>query len=358
MNIKNIIHKINCDINKSAIVGFDGFIDELNYVVEKKIDDENFIKVKTISDFGKKIISSSGLSMNIEFKTFKKKLGGNGPIMASALISQNINVHYIGALGEKVIDEVFKDFKEKCVNVFSLANPGHTDALEFEDGKLMLGKMTDLKNVNWKSLITKIDLEKIVSILKNSDLIAFTNWTMIVNMDSFFKAFSKILKEINHCPFIFIDLADPSKRNSNDILQLLNEVSELQNVGKVILGLNERESEIMSNILGINEKKIKKRADKIRLALKIDIVVIHPREGAVVSYCKKNVWIDGPFCKQPLYSTGAGDNFNAGFCFGLLLGLNPEESLLTGVYTSGYYVRKGKSPDKYELVKFMKEYLK
>ncbi len=353
MNIKNLSEKFLENKKKIALVGFDGFIDELNYVVEKKIDDENFEKVKTISDFGKKIIASAGLSLNIEFHPFKKKIGGNGPIMASALLAQYVKINYIGSLGENSIADIFKDFAEKCDNVFSLADPGHTDALEFDDGKLMLGKMSNLSKVNWDELLSQISLENITEILKKTDLIAFTNWTMITKMNTFFKAFSDILIKLKHSPFIFIDLADPTKRNEEDIKEVLSQISNLQKSGKVILGLNAHEADIIAKIMNISSDNFKEKCSKIRNELDIYMTIIHPREGATVSSNSGNFWVDGPFCKNPLYSTGAGDNFNAGFCSGLLSGLEPIECLFTGVYTSGFYVRKGYSPSKKELVDFM-----
>jgi sugar/nucleoside kinase (ribokinase family) len=54
--------------------------------------------------------------------------------------------------------------------------------------------------------------------------------------------------------------------------------------------------------------------------------------------------VEGPFTPKPLITTGAGDHFNAGFCLGKLLGLDDALCLLTGVTTSGFYVRTAKSP--------------
>ena len=54
--------------------------------------------------------------------------------------------------------------------------------------------------------------------------------------------------------------------------------------------------------------------------------------------------------------TSAGDNFNAGFMLGLLLGLTPDQALLTGMSTSGFYVRNAHSPNFKELYTFMKNW--
>ena len=61
----------------------------------------------------------------------------------------------------------------------------------------------------------------------------------------------------------------------------------------------------------------------------------------------------GPFVQQPKISTGAGDHFNAGFCLGRGAGANLEESLCTGVATSGYYVRNATSPTGKQLAEFI-----
>jgi sugar/nucleoside kinase (ribokinase family) len=56
-----------------------------------------------------------------------------------------------------------------------------------------------------------------------------------------------------------------------------------------------------------------------------------------------------------LITTGAGDHFNSGFCLGKLLGLGNAMSLLTGVTTSGYYVRTGQSPSIVQVANMMKD---
>nr|WP_243140929.1 MULTISPECIES: PfkB family carbohydrate kinase [Lactonifactor] len=67
---------------------------------------------------------------------------------------------------------------------------------------------------------------------------------------------------------------------------------------------------------------------------------------------------EGYYTPVPKLSTGGGDNFNAGLCFGLLQGLPLAESLRLGNATSGYYVRTGESPDVYRLYEFMQGYTK
>ncbi|HWF19552.1 MAG TPA: hypothetical protein VG754_09795, partial [Verrucomicrobiae bacterium] len=58
----------------------------------------------------------------------------------------------------------------------------------------------------------------------------------------------------------------------------------------------------------------------------------------------------------PLITTGAGDHFNSGFCLGKLLGFENDLCVLTGVATSGHYVRTGHSPAITDLAAMMRNW--
>ena len=119
-----------------ALIGFDGFVDEIVHVVDKRIDIENFVRLDLMAEYGRRIEKSVGLSTNIEMVTVNQKLGGNGPIFANALIEFGFDLTYIGALGLPDIHPVFGDMVSRC-KAISLANPARTDAIEFLDGKII-----------------------------------------------------------------------------------------------------------------------------------------------------------------------------------------------------------------------------
>src|SRR4051794_18591654 len=70
-----------------ALVGLDGFVDEIIAVVDKRHGHERYETVSTIGHFGGKISAAAGQSSNYELVVKQMKLGGNGPIMANALAS-------------------------------------------------------------------------------------------------------------------------------------------------------------------------------------------------------------------------------------------------------------------------------
>ena len=56
----------------NILSGFDGFVDEIIHVVDKRIDKDNYIRVKTIEDYGHKILNAAGVSSNIECSCAKE----------------------------------------------------------------------------------------------------------------------------------------------------------------------------------------------------------------------------------------------------------------------------------------------
>ena len=345
-----------------ATVGLDGFVDEIIAVVDKRKNHAHYDAVKTIGDLGAKIANAAGESSNYELVVKRVKLGGNGPIMANALANVGCAVTYVGNLGYPNIHPVFADFVAKLKGVYSIGEPAHTDALEFEDGKLMLGKHEPLHEVNWDNLIGRVGKDKLIELLSGSRLIAMLNWTMLPHMT---RVWAQLLDEIipnieRHDRKLFIDLCDPEKRTAHDIVEAMRMLSRFQDQIDVILGLNLKEAQEVADVLGLPgradpEGAIEENAVAIRNELNLSCVVIHPRRGAAAAVEGESARFDGPFVQQPKISTGAGDHFNAGFCLGNVLGFSLAESLCAGCATSGYYVRTGEAPTAEQLAAFVSE---
>jgi sugar/nucleoside kinase (ribokinase family) len=334
----------------SAFVGLDGFVDEILHAVDKRESAEVFQRLPTIAKLAERLAAAAGKSANLELVSQMTKLGGNGPIMANALASFGLQVTYLGLLGYPNLHPVFRDFAQRA-EVYSLADPGTTDALEFEDGKIMVGKHASLKQVTWENIQARFGREKFAAKFGGADLVGFVNWTMLPYMSDLWQA---ILREI--CPgmkgrrrILFFDLADPEKRTRLDILRALDLIAQFERHFHVILGLNEKEAHEIGEVFGLQPKTAGRASLgefglRVAAKVKVSTLVIHPVTFALAISEDKLDLVDGPYVAKPLITTGAGDHFNSGFCLGKLLGLGNAMSLLTGVTTSGYYVRSGQSP--------------
>jgi len=342
-----------------ALVGLDGFVDEIIAVVDKRRDFDHYEPVRTIETLGKKILRAAGQSSNYELVLKQTKLGGNGPIMANALAAAGAGVTYVGALGYPQVHPVFKELEQRSM-VYSFCDPGHTDALEFDDGKLMLGKHTPFRECNWDVLAQRVGVQKFISLVAESQLVAMVNWTMLPFLSQMWQ---HIVDDVlPHVPrakrYTFFDLCDPEKRTDEDLRRALDIISSFQRSTEAILGLNLKEASQVAAVLGIDagrdpEKGIETTAKQIRERMDIGCVVVHPRRGAAAATATESATFPGPFVTQPKISTGAGDHFNAGFCLGRVLGFSLQESLCTGVGTSGYYVRTAVSPSAKQLAEFI-----
>ena len=347
-------------VDKKVTIGLDGFVDEIISVVDKRESAEKFTRVPTLASFGARISAAAGKSANAELVVERVKLGGNGPIMANALAAFGTQVTYIGNLGYPNLHPVFAEFAKRAA-VHSIAEPGFTDALEFDDGKIMMGKHASLGEVNWENLVKRVGCDELERCFVAANLIGLQNWTMLPHMSEIWE---HVLTEI--CPKMpsqprhtfFFDLADPEKRDPRDIRRATELISRFQKYLDVYLGLNEKESFQVGEVLGYKgpregEGAVQAVAEFIHEKIRTSGVVVHPRAYAVAASAAGVVTVNGPFVGKPLISTGAGDHFNAGFCLGKLLGADNEISLQLGVGTSGYYVRTAKSPCAMELADFL-----
>jgi sugar/nucleoside kinase (ribokinase family) len=342
-----------------SLVGLDGFVDTILHVVATRQSADSYTRLASMAEFGGRISAAAGLSANFEMVTQMVKLGGNGPIMANALGAYGSPVTYVGNLGSPNIHPVFADFAARA-EVISLAEPGYTDAFEFDDGKLMFGKHGSLREVNWNNLTAHVPVGKMAAKFENAALVALVNWTMLTGMTHIFEQLlEEVMPKLKKRTWMFFDLADPAKRTREDIATVLGLIARFQEHANVILGLNLQEGRQIGEVLGFpaceeTHEAVAAHAVKIREKLGVNTVVIHPVAFAAAADETGSAAVQGPYIEKPKITTGAGDHFNAGFCIGRVLGAPVDVSLQIGVGTSGFYVRTAKSPTAADMVEFLR----
>jgi len=357
---KRLLASVERASHATAFLGLDGFVDEIMHLVDVRHSAESFERIPSIAKFAERLAAAAGQSTNIEAVVERVKLGGNGPIMANALSRLGMAVTYVGALGYPTMHPVFADFAARA-DVHSIAPPGLTDAYEFDDGKVMIGKTTQLGEITWENVQLRYGRKKFADHFFSSDLVAFVNWTMIPYMSDIWEAVQTEL-----CPAdkvrrrkIFIDLADPEKRTPEDIRRALKLIAGFRLYFDVMLGLNEKEAWEVGGVLGLSAEAhtrsgLAQLARDIHQATGVDTLVVHPVTYALAVSGHDCAVVEGPYIAKPLITTGAGDHFNAGFCLGKVLGFDDELSLLAGVTTSGYYVRNAQSPRMTDLAEMLR----
>ncbi len=159
--------------------------------------------------------------------------------------------------------------------------------------------------------------------------------------------------------WMFVDFSDPAKRSDADVKKCVDQLGQLGKGYKVVLGLNHAEQERIAKVLGVDtthggKENIARMAQAVREKVGIEMVVCHSTQYAVAAHKDGYDSYDGPYVDKPALKTGAGDNFNAGFCNGLIHGMTPLQCLVSAVGGSGFYVREGHSPSMKELAQFLR----
>ncbi|MGA8164146.1 MAG: hypothetical protein WB791_03860 [Waddliaceae bacterium] len=350
-----------------CFVGFDGFTDEIIDAVETRTGPHDYQAMTEMRQFGQRINEFAGKSCNIELVVRQKKIGGNAPILTNALLEGGHRITFAGAIGKKEkIEPLFQEMADRCKRVFPLCPSGHSDALEFHDGKVILGKHASLIDINFSTLIKHIGKETLIQLLDETDLFVSANWTMLPLMT---EIWHRIDEEIvpslsprsNERPrWLFVDLADPAKRTDSDMLEGLQALKRLSKAFRTILGLNAAEAIRVGDVLSSpfahdgDSAHMRKLAQDIYQRSGLYEIIIHATHYAVAANEQEMIFVQGPYTGSPILATGAGDNFNAGVCNALLYQLSTEDALLSGVGTSGFYVRYAKSPTISELGSFLK----
>ncbi len=345
-----------------ALVGLDGFVDIIVHPVDKRHGKgDRITPIKTISGFGNRISAAAGKSTNIELFPKLTKIGGNGPIMANAILAMGLQTRFIGAIGKPAIHPVFAEFAA-ATDAISIANPGVTHAAEFTDGKILFGELAGLDEISYRATVQQVGEGAFFDLINRADLISMVNWTMIPEMTGFLEGLvDNVLPHLGPGDrrHFFFDLADPEKRGDGEIRSVLSTISKFQNYGSVTLGLNLKEAERIGAILGHNEPAdtsngLRRLATLIRSEIQISCVVIHPTDCAACATRDDSWYVQGYYTDDPLISTGAGDHFNSGFAVARLLGMEPGVCLRVAAAVSGFYVRNAASPNLSEVAELIR----
>ncbi len=361
--ITDVIAKLS-DISpsKTALVGFDGYIDKIQTVVEKQNRLGELPQLfESLDSFGSHVRDAAGLSTQLTVRTEKKKLGGNGPIMAHALATLGIENTCIGPFG---VDEILSPFLEmhpQC-RLINLGQSAETIALEFLDGKLILSDTAPFDCIDWNHLKKVIGIQQLAGLTGKCDLISLVDWSNLAHANTIWKGIlEELLIPLDHRPMVFFDLSDPGKRHDDEITQALEIISAFGRHTKTILGLNGNEAlkiyhalEKVSNRTESDSKDFEHIGRYIFGYCKLDQLVIHPIDCAYVVSKNGCFLTKGSLVREPKILTGGGDNFNAGYCLGQLLSCSEVESSLLAMAASGSYIQNGHSGDQENLKQYLK----
>ncbi|MEM9834026.1 MAG: hypothetical protein AAF944_25570 [Bacteroidota bacterium] len=344
-----------------VFIGLDGYIDKIQKVVQSQ-DGQSRVYYPTIDAFAERIARAAGLSAQLELVSQEVKLGGNAPIMAHALASLGVSNYCLGNFGSPAIDPLFEQIHSQS-KLISLGAPAETNALEFEDGKLILSEVSPFQPIDWNFVKETVGLANLAQYCNSAKFIALVDWCNLPLATDVWRGIAQeLVPQLTNAPrHFFFDLADPTKKSQVAIEEVLEVIGSFNKYGTVTLGLNENEARRLAQAI---ETQTGKSAgeDLTEVCLfiydhtNLTNLLVHPLNRSIIVSPQGIQSIPGRVVAKPRISTGGGDNLNAGFCFGQLVGYSLEDSALLGMATSGAYVQNGKSPSRSELIFYLQNW--
>jgi hypothetical protein len=367
--LKELLQKSTRLLSSEVFVGFDGFIDIIQKAVTQRTNESVFY-FDTITHFADHLHKLNGKSGQVELVSNKIKMGGNAPILTSALGKLGVKTKCFGAVGLPEINPLFRN-SDPLVEMISLSAPGKSSAIEFDDGKIIFSDLSAFKHYNWDHVKQTISIAEINQAIVRCKLFALVDWANLPEATDLWQGFLEdIIKPGGKQEqFFLFDLCDPSKKSVQQIDEVLDLISDFSAYGKVTLGMNENEAnKIWMALNGYDHAGGNKNVEIPSLqtvgyfiyrAMDIDTLLIHPVDRTLVfkdqnKFKKQSVIeLKGNVVTEPKLLTGGGDNLNAGYCLGLLAGFEAYNCMLLGMATSGAYVQNGESPSVSDVIGYV-----
>jgi len=346
----------------SAFLGFDACVDSIVRIVSEKAGNAGKHYFQTSTQFGEFLVKQNNKSCGVELETKLSKIGGNMVITGNALGKLGISVDCIGTFGLPEILPVFHTMSENC-RLYSVADYITATAFEFTDSKMIAFDPGPYDKLSWDDIRNIIGADRIKEMLNGKSLVSFLNWSEIENSSGIWQGFiDDILPDINkqgkQADF-FTDLSDCSRKSVEEIRTIPRLLKKLSAYFRVTLSLNQHEAGLVAEALNIStclpdDEFMKSIYDSFNA----DIVVLHRIRDALAFDGMKMERCDTFYCPEPVVLTGGGDNFNAGFCLGLLHKADLFQCLLLANAVAGAYVSSGISPSIEDLDHFLRMKIK
>ena len=317
-----------------VLLGFDAFIDRIC----RSVSGLGGGRIESMTEMGERLSARREKSGNLMLRQISERMGGNVPNTANVLSSLGAEVACIGAFGRDEIRRPFAPLAERC-RLISYAEPGSCIALEFAQCKLFLGENAELDDLTWSDLTERVGMDTLLREFGAADLIGLFNWGELRSTQRFWEGLaSDVLPCLpERTRTFFVDFSDMSGRSAEEIRRMLDTLRRFRQYGRMIVSVNRGEWDSLGEALcsDLGEE---------------DAVVMHAPTGALLHTRSGQARLTTRFSEHPALLIGGGDSFNAGFCFGLLSGLSPQDCLKTANAAASLYIRTGRAPQKKELL--------
>jgi hypothetical protein len=343
----------------TVVFGFDGYLDRVREVVGDRQGPESYDRLETLAAFDERLSQSveAGSSLSFEWLEQGRRTGGHTCHLARAFGTWAFDPTLVGMYGDPVWDAFEAEFGD--YDLVSLGEPGVTDAVEFDDGKLMLTELSGTSSLDWAGLDERLGHDRLVERLDGAALLGVGYWSETPNLPAILDGLRGVWPDIGAPPeTLLLDPGDVRKLDAEGLRAGREAVTRLTDVTDVVVSANRAETDVLADAFdGEADRDFEAAAETVADALAPTWFVGHGIERSVVVADGDTESVAVPAVDDPELTTSSGDHFNAGLALGALAGLSPAAAVVVGNSVAGHFVRTADQPSLAEVGRFLEDYL-
>lgn len=344
---------------EKVVFGFDGVVDRVRRVVAERTGPESFDTMNSMTELSERIDDASRLdtSCSIEWQDLGKRAGGHTSHLGRATERLGCKPTLIGTFGDPPL-ETFTEGYDRA-DIISLGEASTTDAIEFNDGKVLLSDSGSLASVDWESVCDSVGLNTLASRVDRTRVFGIGYWATVLQMPTILNGLREELWPRLRDPpeRVLFDPADIRRLSEPTLERGIDALNRLDDTVPVVVSANRAETLRIANLFeDASDASLLAAARVARDGLGVSKFVTHTVSEALSVTSQGDHRVDIPHEEEPVLTTSAGDHFNAGLVLGHLLGLDDGPQLIAGSGVAGYFVRNGEPPTYDEFRTFVGRY--
>jgi hypothetical protein len=340
------------------VFGFDGYVDNVR-LAGTNAGASDGDRITTLEGFGEEIVTSAEAdsSLAISWERRGRRTGGHVSHLSRVYQAFGFEPTMVGMCGDPVLDIFEREFAE-C-RIHSLGNPGVTDAIEFDDGKLMLVESGDAATLDWETLRSRVGVGTLIEELDGAKLLGIGYWAMMPKLAPVLDHLREtVFPEAEDPPdHVLLDPANIREIDRGMLESIVDATRRLAGIVDVTVSANRSETKELATVLGGHGgDDLVADARTAFESLGVDRFVGHSVTESVVVSDDGVTSVDVAPVDAPALTTSAGDHFNAGFSLGLVEELPEAAAVVLGNALAREFVRSGETPSYADVVSAVDTY--
>lgn len=347
--------------DKRIAFGVDGTIDRVRRMVAKRNSPESYERLTRLSDLGERITTAAAAdsSCNIEWFQDGSRAGGHVSHLGRAMLELDLEPVLVGTFGTPP-NNVFREELDGAT-LLPVGAPSVTDAVEFEDGKLMLSESGVQRTMNWDRIETVVGVDVLADHIDGTSVLGLGYWSLIPEMATIWEGIATELWPMLSDPpeSILVDPGNLRRLSTDRVRKGLSSLRSLDECANVTVSANRIETGELARTLADSEASSDSFTSDARSAyegLQVSRFVGHGMSEAVSIRETSTSRVEIPVTDDPVLTTSAGDHFNSGLVLSQISDMGDGPSLIVASALAGWFVRNGNPPELEQLQTFIETY--